>query len=175
MADGSLGHCLLGPGGRAVLPNGARSSGEMPYTKAAVGRMRDADGSGSVEGTAGQSKVKGCRQLLARGGRALGNSVFQTSECWLQPASDPDRLDIPQTVHSSSACSTAKRSNVRVKAMTEERKTQMLRILKRDGSAVVSALNAPTIAKVEENLEEGHAVVGCFKGNCFPAPGLPQK
>lgn len=95
--------------------------------------MSEAGGSGSVEGTAGQPKVKGCRQLLARGSRALGNSVFQSSECWFQPASDPNRLDIPQTVHSSSACSTAKRSNVRVKAVTEERKAQMLWILRRDG------------------------------------------
>jgi len=40
--------------------------------------MGEAGGSGSAEGTAGQPKAKGCRQLLARGGRALGNSVFQT-------------------------------------------------------------------------------------------------
>lgn len=60
-----------------VLPSGKEQWRNI-LQKAAVGHMGEAGGSGSAEGTAGQPKAKGCRQLLARGGRALGNSVFQT-------------------------------------------------------------------------------------------------
>lgn len=96
-----------------VLPKRARSDGELSYRKEQRGGPGGAGVSGSVEGTAGQLAVKGHSQLLARGGRTLGSSVFQNPEFWSQPAPDAGKLHSGQAGQGSSACPTSERFSVR--------------------------------------------------------------